>query len=266
MSTLKYLLVGFVVLYSLMGLIIYFFQEKFIFLPTVLADDFQFQFRHPFEEHLLKTADEGHINLLHFKAIESKGLIVYFHGNAGSLERWGGIVAPFVDLGYDVLISDYRGYGKSKGERNQQNLLGDADAIYAFAKSLADENEIILFGRSLGSGFASYLAGKNRPSKVILETPFYSLEAEANRRFMIYPVSWLLRYQLKSHEYLKQNSAPVFVFHGTEDKVVSYEAGQRLFENIPTNGGQFVTIEGGLHNDLSEYPAYWDGMKAALNE
>lgn len=266
MSTLKYLLVGFVILYGLMGLIIYFFQEKFIFLPTVLADDFQFQFRQPFEEHLLETPNEGRINLLHFKAAESKGLIVYFHGNAGSLERWGDIVAPFVDLGYDVLISDYRGYGKSTGERNQQNLLRDADEVYAFAKNKVSEDRIVLFGRSLGSGFASYLAGKNQPAKVILETPFYSLESEANRRFMIYPVSWLLRYQLKSHEYLKNNQAPVYAFHGTEDNVVSYSAGKHLYENIPSNGGEFVTIEVGFHNDLGEYPEYWQGIKAALNE
>jgi len=265
LNTLKYLFIAIIALYGIIGVVIYYFQEKFIFLPTVLPDDFKFQFDQPFEELLLKTHDGGKINVLYFHAEAPKGLIVYFHGNAGSLERWGNIVAPFVGLGYDLVISDYRGYGKSRGKRSQKNLLDDAVKVYSFAQTKAEENDIILFGRSLGTGFASYLAGKYDVSKVILETPFYSLESEANRRFMIYPVSWLLRYQLKNHQYLKTNQAPVFIFHGTADKVVSYTSGTRLYESISSNGGEFVTIEGGFHNNLSEYPDYWEAMKRILD-
>ena len=197
---------------------------------------------------------------------ESRGLIVYFHGNAGSLERWGHVVEPFVGLGYDVLIADYRGYGKSRGPRSQQHLLNDAQEIYAFALTLDTESRITLYGRSLGSGFASYLAGQFNPKRVILETPFYSLEDEANRRFMIYPVSWLLQYNLKSHAYLRQNNAPLYVFHGTDDKIVSFDSGVRLYESIPSNGGKFIKIEGGFHNDLGEYAEYWETMKEILKE
>ncbi len=266
MSTLKYLLIGIVLLYILMGAVIYFFQEKFIFLPAVLPSDFQFRLEVPYEEHMLETHENGRINLLHLKTDSSKGLIVYFHGNAGSLDRWSKIVEPFAGLGYEVLICDYRGYGKSQGEITQENLLHDADEVYSFALTLEEEDRIIVFGRSLGSGFASYLAGKYSPGKLILETPFYSLEAEANRRFMIYPVSWLLRYQLKNHEFLKTNKAPVYVFHGTEDKVVSYESGTRLFNKVPSNEGKFITIVGGYHNNLSEYPLYWQEIKTLLHE
>ncbi len=266
MNTLKYILIGLFILYFVMGLIIYFFQERFIFLPTLLPDDFAFQFNEPFEEHFLETDNDGLINMLHFKSSESKGLIVYFHGNAGSLERWGSVVEPFVGLGYDVLIADYRGYGKSRGPRSQKNLLADAKQVYAFALTLKEEAKVILYGRSLGSGFASYLAGQFRPAKVILETPFYSLEAEANRRFVVYPVSWLLRYHLRSHSHLQQNEAPVYIFHGTEDKIVSYQSGVRLHENIESNGGKFITLEGGFHNNLSDYSDYWEALKAILHE
>lgn len=264
MNTLKYIFLGFVFLYVVIGVLIYFFQERFIFLPSVLAQDFKFQFDKPFEEHFIETENNGRINLLHFQARDSKGLIVYFHGNAGSLDRWGNVVEPLVDLGYDVLIADYRGYGKSRGAMSQKNLLHDAKKIYSFALDLEKEERIVLYGRSLGTGFASYLAGLYEPKLVILETPFYSLEAEANRRFKLYPVSWFLQYTFKSYKYLQLNKAPVYVFHGTEDRIVSYNSGVRLFENIDVNGGRFIAIDGGYHNNLAEYEEYWSALKTIL--
>ena len=266
MNTLKYILIGIVALYGVLGIIIYLFQEQFIFLPTVLEKDFQFQFSEPFEEHFLATSNEGEINLLHFKSKSPRGLIVYFHGNAGSLERWGNVVEPFVGFGYDVLIADYRGYGKSTGDRSQTHLLDDAEQVYAFAKKLHDEGQIILYGRSLGSAFASFLAGRHAPKRVILETPFYSLEEEANRRFMMYPVSLFLQYNLRNYQYLEQNNAPVYVFHGTKDRIVSFDSGTHLFESIDSNGGKFIAIEGGFHNNLSDYSAYWEELKSILHE
>ena len=109
MNTIKLILVGLISLYLFIGAIIYFLQEQFIFLPDKLPEDFKFEFDHDFEEHFLSTKNGGKINVLHFKTQDAKGLIVYFHGNAGSLERWGDVISPFVDMGYDVLIPDYRG-------------------------------------------------------------------------------------------------------------------------------------------------------------
>ena len=84
---------------------------------------------------------------MHFilKIDGSKGLILYFHGNAGSLERWGEIVVPYTELGYEVLIIDYRGYGKSTGKRSSKTLINDAEEVYAFAKTITSEDRIVLF-------------------------------------------------------------------------------------------------------------------------
>lgn len=204
------------------------------------------------------------INALHFRQENAKGLIVYFHGNAGSLERWGEIVAPFVSMGYEVLISDYRGYGKSTGKRSKAALMSDAEAIYSFAKTLADEDKVILFGRSLGSSFASYLAGKNQPSKLILETPFYSVQDVANRMFPIFPVATLLRYNFRNNSYLKDVNAQVYIFHGTADEVVPYDSGQKLSTVLPPQQSELITIEGGHHNDLAAFDAYWMAMNRVL--
>ena len=259
------ILIGALVLYVTLGALIYFFQEQLIFLPRQLPRNFEFQFKHPFEEHFLSTPAHGEINLLHFKNPTPKGLIVYFHGNAGSLARWGNVVAPFVELGYDVIIPDYRGYGKSLGPRNQETLLSDADAVYAFAKAMAPEDRLILFGRSLGSSFASYLAGKNSPSKIILETPFYNLHDIARRRFLIFPSKWFLRYRLDSYEYLRSANAPVYIFHGTADEIVAYESGKMLFDSLPSNEKELFTIKGGAHNDLESFELYWEYMNSVLD-
>ncbi|MEM7297839.1 MAG: alpha/beta fold hydrolase [Bacteroidota bacterium] len=266
MSTLKIVVIIAVALYLTVGAFVYFLQESLIFLPVQLPRDFEYEFNTEFEEHFIQMEDGAEINALHFKHADPKGLILYFHGNAGSLERWGEIVYPFVEKGFEVLIIDYRGYGKSTGKRSRNKLLSDADAIYSFAQQLTSEDNIILFGRSLGSAFASYLAGKNSPSKVILETPFYSLEDVANGMLPIYPTSLLLRYQFKNHEFLKNAKAPVYIFHGTEDEVVPYSSGEGLYQSLVTVPSILITVEGGHHNDLDLFDEYWAQMEMALNE
>ena len=265
MSAFKFILVGLVVLYIAFGFIMFLFQEKLIFLPVKLPSDYTYSFETDFEEYFIAMEDGAEVNALHFRHPKPKGLIVYFHGNAGSLARWGQVVLPFVALGYEVLIYDYRGYGKSTGKRSKQKLLSDASTVYSFATELTSEKQIILFGRSLGSAFASHLAGLNHPKKVILETPFYSLEDVTNRILPIYPTSLLLRYKFQNHTFLTTNVAPVYIFHGTEDEVVPYESGKRLFRSLNENT-HFFTIEGGHHNDLDRYKEYWTQMKIVLDE
>ena len=80
-------------------------KERLIFLPEKLPLDYSFEFDVPFEEHFIQMDDGARINALHFTQEQSKGLIIYFHGNAGSLARWGEIVTPFLDMGYEVLLT-----------------------------------------------------------------------------------------------------------------------------------------------------------------
>ncbi len=208
--------------------------------------------------------DGAVLNTLHFKSDSSKGLILYFHGNAGSLRRWGEVVEPFVDLGFDVLIMDYRGYGKSSGKRTYKKMLSDADQLYNFALSKSPEEKLILYGRSLGSSFASHLAGKNKPSKLILETPFLSLGDIANRVAPIYPPSYLLRFNFKNHESLKEANSPIYIFHGTEDNVVPFKSGQDLFETLDPNQATFIVVDGGGHNNLASFDVYQREIRNVL--
>ncbi len=243
---------------------LYFLQEKLIFLPSKLPQEFEFSFRHDFEEVSLAAEDGSLLNSIHFKQDNPKGLILYFHGNAGDLSRWGDITSFFVDRKYDVLVMDYRTYGKSTGKLSEDALHSDAQLFYDYALKQYEEHQIILYGRSLGTGIATKLASKNNPNKLILETPYYSLMEVARERFPFLPVTWFMKYKLLTYEFIKSVSCPITIFHGTSDNVIPYKSGRRLFDAIPRQTKDFYTIVEGGHNNLIEFDDYLNGINKAL--
>lgn len=266
MSILKFIVLGVIGVYLLVALGMYLFQERIIFLPEKLSPNHRFSFDSQFEEHDIVIDRETRLNLLHFKSDEPKGVILYFHGNAGNLDRWGKIVEPYIAYGYDVIIMDYRGYGKSTGKRSKQAMLDDVNLVYDFALNTFNENEIILFGRSIGSAFASHLAGVRKPKRLILETPFLSVADVAREITSIYPVSWLLKFNFKNDVSLSTATCPIDIFHGTEDEVVPYESGASLYQSLEVKEKEFHTIKGGRHNDLPRFDSYWQIISEILDE
>jgi pimeloyl-ACP methyl ester carboxylesterase len=245
-------------------LAIYFLQEKLIFMPEPLAQDFKYNFPGNFEELFLETEDGAKLNALHFKVENPQGVVLYFHGNAGELSRWGIVTHKFVDLNYDVLVMDFRTYGKSTGELSEKALYDDAQLFYDYMLQSYSEDKIVVYGRSLGTTFATYVAAKNHPQRLFLEAPFYDLNAIASRRFPMYPTSWFLKYRFPTFQYLKEVSCPIVVFHGTDDSVVKYENGERL-SKINTKGKlSFITIKGGSHNNLVDSEIYKKTINAIL--
>jgi len=258
---------GFIFIVSLLALIIigvYSMQKKLIFLPTKLAVDYEYTFSEPFEEVFLETENGARLNAVHFKVENPKGLILYFHGNAGDLSRWGEIASDFIKYRYDILIMDYRSYGKSTGVISEKNLFDDADLFYKYALKRYAEDDIIVYGRSLGTSFAAFVASENNPRKLILETPFYNLEQIAKKRFPFLPVKYLLKYRFLSNHYIEAVRCPVIIFHGTKDNIVPYESGKSLSELVAKDRLTFVKIEGGAHNNLINFKEYRLGIDSAL--
>lgn len=251
-------------LYILIALMLYFLQEKLIFLPTNLPQEYAYTFTEPFEEFYLEAPDGARLNAVHFKRQRPKGLILYFHGNAGDLSRWGSYATFFAQKEYDVLIMDYRTYGKSTGKLGEKELYADAQLFYQYAKRQYGEANIIVYGRSLGAAIATQLASVTQPSKLILETPFYNLYDVAKERFSLLPIKQFLKYEFKSNEYITQVACPIRIFHGTADRVVPYESGLQLFESTPQTDKRFYTIENGEHNNLVEFEVYLKGMEQEL--
>ncbi len=249
-------------LYVMIGSALYFFQEKLMFLPSTLAQDYKYQFDYPFEELFLKIEDEATINALHFKAENPKGVILYFHGNAGDLSRWGKITEFFVEKRYDVLVMDYRTYGKSIGKLSEDAIYKDAQYCYDYLLERYSENEITLYGRSLGTGIASYLASKNNAKRLILETPYYSILDIAKHRFPMFPVKQLLKYRFPTFQYLPKVKCPITIIHGTEDNVVPFSSGKKLSEL--ESEIDFFTVKGGGHNNLIEFEDYHKAIDNVL--
>ncbi|WP_461598906.1 alpha/beta hydrolase [Winogradskyella sp.] len=261
---LKKVLVVLTALYIMIASALYFLQEKLMFLPTTLEQNYQYQFDQPFEELFFKTEEDAIINALHFKTENPKGVILYFHGNAGDLSRWGIITEYFVERSYDVLVMDYRTYGKSSGKLSEEAFYNDAQYCYDYLLKDYSENEITLYGRSLGTGIASYLASENTPKQLILETPYYSIEDIANHRFPFFPVKQLLKYRFPSYQYLKKTNCPITIIHGTEDNVVPYSSAKKLSE-LEINHLDFITIKNGNHNNLVEFAEYHSAIAEVLN-
>ncbi len=253
------------ILYLLICTLLYFFQEKMIFYPQTLAEDFEFQNFRNFEERYIEMQDGKKLHSLLFKAEDPKGIVFYLHGNAGSLEGWGSVAETFRAHNYDVFIPDYRGYGKSEGSiESEAQLHEDIQALYDELKNEYPEEEIIVLGHSIGSGSAAKLAAENKPKLLILQAPPYSLPDLAKKMFPLnlFP-SFLIRYKLETGKYVKQTDAPVVVLHGSEDEIVYYGSSLKIKEHLKPQD-TLITLEGLGHNNFLDTGIYRKEIESIL--
>lgn len=254
-----------------MSEILKYFQEKVVFLPVILPEHHEFDFDKDFEEYFWETPFEGKINALHFKIKNPKGVLLYFHGNSDNLHRWGKIASEFTQFGYDVLVMDYRGYGKSSGPRNEDLLYSDAQFFYEFAKKNYGEKNMVVYGRSLGGVFAIKVASENHPKTLILEATFFNLQDIVNRwlpKQVTDRVSPTMTYHFRSNELISSVKVPLFHFHGTNDKIVPLKSGKKLFDTFknaqPKIEKRFIEIFGGSHDDLASFEEFNIEIKKIL--
>ena len=160
---------------------------------------------------------------------------------------------------------DYRTYGKSKGVLNEEAFYTDAQYCYDYLKERYEEASITVYGRSLGTGMATFVASKNNPKQLVLETPYYSITDVAQSRFPVFPANWLLSYKFESFKYMQNIRCPITIFHGTSDYVISYASAKKLFLASKDKNIDFVTIEGGGHNNLRDYDAYRKKIDVLFN-
>lgn len=241
----------------------YIFQERFIFVPwgktrgkapVLLASEYT--------EYFLNGTEKGVIHALHIKTTNPRGIILYFHGNTGSMHRWATIAEELTSFGFDVFLPDYRGYGRSKGRRSEEILFKDAVLCYEKVKEMYPENKICVYGRSLGTGMASWLAVHSQPAGIVLETPFNNLIEVAKHHLMIVPVKYLMRYTFKNEVYLKKSTSPILIVHGTKDKIVKYKLALRLYKSIKSYVDvEMLTVPGGGHGNLNQFPVFRETLE-----
>ena len=239
-------------------------QESLIFHPKKLSTDFQFSFQSKFEEVNVKTSDNKTLNCVLFKADNSKGVILYLHGNAGALDTWGEVAKTYTDLHYDVFMIDYRGYGKSEGNISSEvQFLNDTQLAYNYLKQTYTENKIIVLGYSIGTGAAAYLAANNHPRLLILQAPYYSLVDMMKHNYSMIP-TFILKYKFETNKYLRSCKTPIVIFHGDADEVIYYGSSLKL-RHLLKKTDTLITLNGQGHNGITDNPDYKDALVKILN-
>lgn len=254
---------GLVTVYLLVGLLTYFFQDSLLFHPQPVAKDYHYPFEQSFEE-LNLPHDGNNLNIIKFQPEESrKGIVLFFHGNMNNVYHYSKYVDIFLRNGYALWMIDYPGFGKTTGKRTEAILYEQAEVMYTLAVKVASADSLVIYGKSIGTGVASYLASKAPCRRLILETPYRSIHAVASHYFPMYPVRRMIRYHLPTEQYLHRVGAPVSAIHGTNDRVIPYVESVKLKEAHPTM--QLITVAEGGHNNLSEYKNFQSAIDSLLN-
>jgi len=253
-------------IYIVISVALYYLQDYMLFKPEKLAEDFQFDYANQeTKEYNLQTRDGAVINgLRFFPKGESKGVVLYLKGNSKSIKGWGKFAVDFTRHGYNVLMVDYRGFGKSTGKRSQKAIKRDLQEVYNKIKERTSEDRIILYGRSLGSGFATKLASLNNPKMLILDAPYYSLTKVTARYAPFMPLSVLIKYPLPTYKWLKYVQCPIHIIHGTHDKLIPYKSSVKLAQINP-NLTKIHTVIGGGHKNLNNFESYHKMLDDMLN-
>jgi esterase/lipase len=249
----------------LIGLLIfYFFQEKFIFRNGHrLRKNAPFHFSTPFDEVFLTTIDQQEINAIHLKRPAQKRGFLFFHGNKGNLTKWGERVNYFLKDEYEVFVIDYRSYGKSTGNFNEDQMYEDALLAYTHLKKSFSEDKIVVYGFSLGCTFATKVAALNSPKELILEAPFYNLK-KAVRFVLPFAPTFLLKLKFNTNNTIPLVTAPITVFHGNRDKTTSFEGAKALLKLNASPKNAFISILRGTHHNIRTFPRYKQKLTALL--
>jgi uncharacterized protein len=235
--------------YVLIVLLVFIFQSKLLYFPdkNIITNPKMYGLK--YEEINFKTSDDLKLHGWFIAADSAKYTLLFCHGNAGNISHRLESIKQFHDIGLNVFIYDYRGYGKSEGSISEHGTYLDAEAAWSYLindKKINPEN-IIIFGRSLGAAIASQLATKQKPVALIMESAFQSVPDLAAQIYPFLPVRWLSRFQYNNQKNIKIVNCPVLFIHSRQDEIIPFNHGEKLFE-VSKQPKQFLEIQGS-HND-----------------
>lgn len=241
-------------------------QEDLLFHPEPLPADFSFAGLYPSEqdfEELRIPVEGAELSALLFRQPDSRGLVYYLHGNAGNLVGWTRNIGFYRQLGFDLLMLDYRGFGKSTGRiSSEAQLHADVRATWEKVAPAYAGKPVVILGRSLGSGLATRLAAEVTPALLVLVTPYTSVERLATEQFPLVPAA-LLKYPLRTDQLIGQVGCPILIAHGDADELIPFAHARQL---AAASGGRatLLRVEGARHGDIHEFPAYLDGLSQRI--
>lgn len=261
-----------VVLYFVVLLMLMLFENKILFPASKFPrGDWTAVERLRLEDVWFESGDNTKLHGWVAEHDTPRGVVLFCHGNAGNVTNRGDVIAYLRDrFGLTAFVFDYRGYGRSEGSPNEAGVLADARAARAWLAKRTDvaPDKLLLLGRSLGSAVAVDLAIDGGAKALILESTFTSVPDAGAAIYPWLPVRWLMKSKLDSLSKIAGYHGPLLVSHGTNDEIIPFALGKRLFDAAQGEVGGpnrvFVPIDGGFHND-PQTPSYYDALEAFLN-
>jgi len=260
---------GAAVLYGALLALLWWGQEKLLFVPQVLAADHRFLVDADVHETWVEVPG-ARLNALHLRLPRPDGVVFFLHGNAGSLDNWFVDAEFYRQANMDLFMIDFRGYGKSGGRiQSEAQLLADVRAAWDSISARYEGTKRVIYGRSLGSGLAALLSAELStelstrvlPELTVLVSPYFSMQALAGEHYPWVPTS-LLRYPLRTDLALKQIRGRVWIAHGERDNLIPPSHARRLHALKP--GSTLLLLPQSGHNDVQESPAYLNALAAEL--
>lgn len=245
------LLIPVAIAYGAVLVLVFVFQSHLVFYPgmgrEVMLSPQSYGLRYETVE--LHTADGETLQAWWVPADNARGVVLFFHGNAGNISHRLDYLLMFNRLRYSTFILDYRGYGKSTGSPSEEGTYRDAEAAWEYLRHarLAQPQDVVIAGESLGGAVGTRLAAKVHPRAVLLFSTFTSVNDLGAQVYWFLPVRLLSRIGYDNLENLKRIQAPVFIAHSRDDDVVPYSHGRKLFE-AAGEPKAFLEMRGG-HND-----------------
>jgi pimeloyl-ACP methyl ester carboxylesterase len=260
--------IGLLLLMGATGLsALYFNQERLVFHPRPLSEDFRFSFQSAFIENNLPLNESQKINYLHFNPDSPLGTILYFHGNGGNLVNCGEVADSIAQTtGWSVLMMDYPGFGKSSPPltKDEKILIEMGNRFVELIQSKRPNDPLVIYGRSLGTGIASLVAASHPKIPVILETGYVSLARIGHEMYPFLPESFA-RFDLDTARGLRSMpERKVLILHGTGDRTISVNHSRDLAKISPAH--RYVEFEGGDHDNLDTFPKYWEELARFLDK
>jgi fermentation-respiration switch protein FrsA (DUF1100 family) len=258
--------IGLVLGYLLLVAYVYAKQGSMLYFPTKEIEATPLDVGLDYRELTLQTKDGIVISAWLIPAEDARGAVLFCHGNGGNISHRLDSIRIFHNLGLDVLIFDYRGYGRSQGSPDEEGTYLDAEAAWAYLVNdlRVKPQSVVIFGRSLGSAVAAEIALRKQTGVLIMESGFTSVPELGKKFYPHLPVRLISRYHYASIDKVGEIRIPKLFIHSPADEIIPYEQGVKLFEGA---GGpkEFLRIKGG-HNEglLISGDLYIDGMKDFL--
>lgn len=237
----------------------YNYQQHFYFQPKKNAkqDAYQFPAGTKYQSVSLPFDSATKIDVVKFLPADtvSKGVVLFFHGNRFNVDHYSSYAHYFTKHGYECWMPDYPGYGRSTGEMNVDLLETIAMQLYKMARVNNKPGQIIIYGKSLGTGIAAYLASVRDCRALLLETPYHSLSSLTSNYIFFMPVHQLVKYNLDTYTHFKDITAPITIIHGDKDEVIPLPNAFGLLNDMK-QADAFYIVRGGQHNTLPQFPLY----------